>query len=156
MSRQQLKERGFTIIEVVLVLAIAALIFLMVFIALPALQRNQRDQDRKTTQTTVGSEATAYASNNRGAMPSDMTKFKGYINADDDGVIDGGKYKVVLTDSTTDIVPIADQEGDYELIHLVRGAKCKASGDGAEDAAARNGAVLMRMENGDQLTCVGV
>ncbi len=48
MSRQQLKEKGFTIIEVVLVLAIAALIFLMVFIALPALQRNQRDTARKT------------------------------------------------------------------------------------------------------------
>ena len=34
---------GFTIIEVVLVLAIAGLIFLMVFIALPVLQRSQRD-----------------------------------------------------------------------------------------------------------------
>ena len=38
---------AFTIIEVVLVLAIAGLIFLMVFIALPALQRNQRDTQRK-------------------------------------------------------------------------------------------------------------
>ncbi|OYX35483.1 hypothetical protein B7Z00_05080, partial [Candidatus Saccharibacteria bacterium 32-50-10] len=37
MSKQELKQKGFTIIEVVLVLAIAALIFLMVFIALPAL-----------------------------------------------------------------------------------------------------------------------
>ena len=47
MSKQQLKERGFTIIEVVLVLAIAALIFLMVFVALPALQASQRDSARK-------------------------------------------------------------------------------------------------------------
>lgn len=38
---------GFTIIEVVLVLAIAGLIFLMIFIALPSLQRSQRDQTRK-------------------------------------------------------------------------------------------------------------
>ena len=37
------KEKGFTIIEVVLVLAIAGLIFLMVFIALPQLQRSQRN-----------------------------------------------------------------------------------------------------------------
>ena len=37
------QKQGFTIIEVVLVLAIAALIFLMVFMALPALQRSQRD-----------------------------------------------------------------------------------------------------------------
>ena len=40
-------NKGFTIIEVVLVLAIAGLIFLMVFIALPALQRGQRDSQRE-------------------------------------------------------------------------------------------------------------
>ena len=42
-----LQERGFTIIEVVLVLAVAGLIFLMIFLALPALQRSQRDTQRK-------------------------------------------------------------------------------------------------------------
>ena len=36
-------KKGFTIIEVVLVLAIAGLIFLIVFITLPAMQRGQRD-----------------------------------------------------------------------------------------------------------------
>jgi prepilin-type N-terminal cleavage/methylation domain-containing protein len=40
-------KKGFTIIEVVLVLAIAGLIFLMVFIALPALQRSQRNTQRQ-------------------------------------------------------------------------------------------------------------
>ena len=40
-------KKGFTISEVVLVLAIGGLIFLMVFIALPALQRSQRDTQRK-------------------------------------------------------------------------------------------------------------
>lgn len=41
-----LKQRGFTIIEVVLVLAIAGLIFLVVFLAVPALQASQRNQQR--------------------------------------------------------------------------------------------------------------
>lgn len=40
-------KKGFTIIEVVLVLAIAGLIFVMIFIALPSLQRSQRDTARK-------------------------------------------------------------------------------------------------------------
>ena len=40
-------KAGFTIIEVVLVLAIAGLIFLMVFLALPALNRGQRNTQRK-------------------------------------------------------------------------------------------------------------
>ena len=35
------KNKGFTIIEVVLVLAIAGLIFAMVFIALPSMQRGR-------------------------------------------------------------------------------------------------------------------
>jgi hypothetical protein cdiviTM7_02704 len=46
-KNQNLTKKGFTIIEVVLVLAIAGLIFLMVFLALPALQRSQRDAQRK-------------------------------------------------------------------------------------------------------------
>ena len=44
---------GFTIIEVVLVLAIAGLIFLMVFIAFPALQRSQRDTQRRNDLSKV-------------------------------------------------------------------------------------------------------
>lgn len=44
---------GFTIIEVVLVLAIAGLIFLMVFVALPALQRSQRDAQRRNDMARI-------------------------------------------------------------------------------------------------------
>lgn len=48
MLRKKFQKNGFTIIEVVLVLAVAGLIFLMVFLALPALQRSQRDTQRKS------------------------------------------------------------------------------------------------------------
>jgi prepilin-type N-terminal cleavage/methylation domain-containing protein len=40
-------QKGFTIIEVLIVLAIAALILLIVFLALPALQRNAHNTSRK-------------------------------------------------------------------------------------------------------------
>jgi prepilin-type N-terminal cleavage/methylation domain-containing protein len=40
---KQKREAGFTIIEVLIVLAIAALILLIVFLAVPALQRNARN-----------------------------------------------------------------------------------------------------------------
>jgi prepilin-type N-terminal cleavage/methylation domain-containing protein len=59
----QHKEKGFTIIEVVLVLAIAGLIFLMVFIALPALQRNQRDTARKNDVSTIAAAVTSFTIN---------------------------------------------------------------------------------------------
>lgn len=66
MNVQQTKQRGFTIIEVVLVLAIAALIFLMIFIALPALQRGQRDTARKNDVSTVLSAISSWKGNNVG------------------------------------------------------------------------------------------
>ena len=67
----QNKEKGFTIIEVVLVLAIAGLIFLMVFIALPALQRSQRDTQRKNDMSRVQTQLNSFQSNNRGQLPAD-------------------------------------------------------------------------------------
>lgn len=63
-------KRGFTIIEVVLVLAIAGLIFLMVFVALPALQSGQRDTARKSDVSTIASAVTTYGNNNRGTFPT--------------------------------------------------------------------------------------
>lgn len=63
-------QKGFTIIEVVLVLAIAGLIFLMVFIALPALQRNQRDTQRRNDLSRVQSSIQNYQTNNRNSLPT--------------------------------------------------------------------------------------
>lgn len=63
-------KKGFTIIEVVLVLAIAGLIFLMVFLALPALQRNQRDTQRKNDLSRLQAAINSFQTNNRGAIPT--------------------------------------------------------------------------------------
>lgn len=68
-------KKGFTIIEVVLVLAIAGLIFLMVFIALPALQRSQRDTQRREDVSRVVTALTQYQANNGGEIPSQGTKY---------------------------------------------------------------------------------
>ena len=64
-------KKGFTIIEVVLVLAIAGLIFLMVFIALPALQRSQRNTRRRQDMARILSAFNDYQANNNGKMPED-------------------------------------------------------------------------------------
>lgn len=62
-------KKGFTIIEVVLVLAIAGLIFLMVFIALPALQRSQRNTRRRQDMARILTAFNDYQANNNGKMP---------------------------------------------------------------------------------------
>lgn len=72
--------KGFTIIEVVLVLAIAGLIFLMVFIALPALQRNQRDTQRRNDIARVQTAVNNYQTNNKNKLPSfDSTFVSQYL-----------------------------------------------------------------------------
>ncbi len=81
----QHKEKGFTIIEVVLVLAIAGLIFLMVFIALPALQRSQRDTARKNDVSRAITALNSYQSNNKGALPV-LTPTNTYGTQNADGV----------------------------------------------------------------------
>lgn len=66
-------KKGFTIIEVVLVLAIGGLIFLMVFIALPALQRSQRNTQRRNDIDRFAQAVIEYQKHNSGELP-----FKGY------------------------------------------------------------------------------
>ncbi|MBQ9018227.1 type II secretion system protein [Candidatus Saccharibacteria bacterium] len=61
-------KKGFTIIEVVLVLAVAGLIFLMVFLALPALQRSQRDTQRRNDYGMLSSAISSYSASNGGKL----------------------------------------------------------------------------------------
>lgn len=60
---------GFTIIEVMIVLAIAGLILAIVFIAVPQLQRNTRDNQRQNLAARLKSELESYAGNNQGKYP---------------------------------------------------------------------------------------
>ena len=63
--------KGFTLIEVALVLAIAGLIFMMVFITLPTVWANQRDSARRDDMLTLVQRLKNFQSNNnRGALPS--------------------------------------------------------------------------------------
>lgn len=100
---QQTKQGGFTIIEVVLVLAIAGLIFLMVFIALPALQRNQRDTQRRDDASRVISQLQSYATNNRGELPATGTGFESfrdsYLTGDFNNPSTGDRYGATQNDN---------------------------------------------------------
>ena len=74
MKKQNINaKQGFTIIEVVLVLAIAGLIFLMVFIAWPALQRSQRDTQRRNDYSMLSTAISNYATNNNGKLNNIVT-----------------------------------------------------------------------------------
>jgi prepilin-type N-terminal cleavage/methylation domain-containing protein len=69
----QKRPRGFTIIEVMIVLAIAGLIMVVVLIAVPQLQRSQRNNATIAILDRVFTEMSNYASNNQGRFPVGST-----------------------------------------------------------------------------------
>ncbi len=66
------KAAGFTIIEVMIVLAIAGIIMAIVFLAIPAIQRSNRNTQRKSDATRLGGLVGEYGSNNGGKLPTDL------------------------------------------------------------------------------------
>lgn len=66
-------NKGFTIIEVMIVLAIAGLIILIVLLAIPALQRNGRNTQVKNDASAVSAGVAEYKSNNDGQPPNSIT-----------------------------------------------------------------------------------
>lgn len=62
-------KKGFTLIEIVIVLAIAALIMVIVFLAVAGAQRSQRDTTARNNAARVLAAAEQYAANNSGKYP---------------------------------------------------------------------------------------
>ncbi len=105
-------KQGFTIIEVVLVLAIAGLIFLMVFLALPALQRSQRDTTRRNELGEFRTQIVQYQSNSRGRVPDSLVKWQSIV---DDYMnlsrTENGGF-TIKEGWTKDDVPFLDPDGE--------------------------------------------
>lgn len=154
MSATQTKK-GFTIIEVVLVLAIAGLIFLMVFVALPALQRGQHDNARKNDVSTVSAAVNSYTSNNRGAFPT-TEQLETYLGTKTTLTATTFSYSE-LSDNTTSVtvnsaaLPTSAAEGS---IVVVARAKCNTvSPNGVvslQTGTARQYAVITQLESGNK------
>lgn len=70
-KNQKRKEGGFTIIEVLIVLAIAGLIMLVVFLAVPALQRNSRNTQYRNEASQLLTAYSEVSSNNGGSVLTD-------------------------------------------------------------------------------------
>lgn len=152
---KNISKKGFTIIEVVLVLAIAGLIFLMVFVALPNLQKNQRETERKNNYSAIVAALTTYLSNEQ-KMISNLSDLKPYLDNDlkDPQSSDSAYVNLtnVIVDATSQetytvpkislnsIIPNAFAEGEGEgeggggaitltpdsPIRIVKGGSCEA------------------------------
>lgn len=137
----QQNKKGFTIIEVVLVLAIAGLIFLMVFVALPALQRGQRDSQRRSDISRFMSQINSYQTNNGGRVPSAdkdaMGKFlNNYMKRGSGEFVDpqsGNNYTVGFS-------------GNPSTSHIIYATQTKCNGEEFTSAGSKKRAVAVRIK----------
>ncbi len=170
MAKQNIKtKQGFTIIEVVLVLAIAGLIFLMVFIAWPALQRSQRDTQRRNDYSMLSTAISNFITNNGGKLsnliPSGTSKVldaKTYINqAGEDP--DGHAYvltaiKCGSTSNLCTATQINNRKPAANNVYVVLNADCTKTATGGYAAPTYNSssrafAVFGYLESGTQTFC---
>lgn len=153
MNRNLYQRKGFTIIEVVLVLAIAALIILMVFIAWPALQRTQRDQARKNDISLISTAVGSYKTNNKANLPSctQLAKQLETINLSQydtksNPCTSGGDLRSASVGSGS--AQYGDPKTDFSYLIYVPGARCDGEGDStrAVKGSSRQAALLYAVE----------
>lgn len=148
------KDKGFTIIEVMIVLVIAAVIILIVFLAVPALQRNSRNNQRKNDASRISAAVTEYTNNNNGTPPGTWGLIKPFIGTpafytlpDDGTSISAATANQTVTNASS--APVVAHSGT-----------CQTSGANAGKAAAggssRQFVVLYKVEAGgdDVAQCI--
>ncbi len=154
-------KKGFTIIEVVLVLAIAGLIFLMVFIALPNMQRSQRDTQRRNDFSALSANITQYMTNNNGKLPDTTAKLgtdpaKNYINSTGEDP-NGYTYNLTVADCSGKgnavcmTLAKATNSAATQVV-ILRHAQCK-DGQPYESKGNRSYAVFGQLEAGVGYYC---
>lgn len=164
-------KQGFTIIEVVLVLAIAGLIFLMVFVALPALQRGQRDAQRRNDLSRINTQLNNYQGSTRGKIPASSSQLDAFVVGYLDGTSDGyagneyvdpngpnndapasdSGYEIIYNDNSTISSP------RNAAVYYTDGQICAEDGSGkttSSGASARNYALRIKLESQNVLYCV--
>lgn len=133
------KTEGFTIIEVLIVLAIAGLIMLIVFLAVPALQRNSRNTQRKNQAGTYASAVSEWMTNNNGKVPTTAADVTAINSLAADGAM-----------SEPNAVSANAQNSSLALdtMQLVTTAKCDTANIGnTVQGSSRNVALRYTVEN---------
>ena len=155
------QAKGFTIIEVVLVLAIAGLIFLMVFIALPALQRSQRDTQRENDLSRAQTAVQNYQTSNRNAIPTNQSQWNrirdNYLKSGGDEFVDPSGKEYAFTQLAANSVP-SDRDMNESGQNTVRifyttNATC-ASGGAVEGGQGSRKVALRLVLEGGGVACV--
>lgn len=140
---KNLKKRseGFTIIEVMIVLAIAGLIILIVLLAIPALQRNGRNTAIKNDASAVAAAINEYKSNNDGLLPNAASATAGVLKIEGSGTLAEGKVS-----SNTAVSTATAPGSDPGVIQVIYKKKCSAADSFTVSDNNRSAVVLYNIE----------
>jgi prepilin-type N-terminal cleavage/methylation domain-containing protein len=136
MKLKNIKNQGFTIIEVLIVLAIAGLIMLVVFLAVPALQRNSRNQQYRSEASRILTSTTEWTNNNNGATP---------VSANSGAILALSNNKQYTTLTIQSSTTLAAGLPSLTNAVLVTGAKCNSNAP--VTGAARQIALMYAIED---------
>ena len=149
------KQEGFTIIEVLIVLAIAGLIMLIVFLAVPALQRNSRNTQRQADGSKVATSISTCMSARNGQVASCGS----FNDLRDNGGLETAKLQQITTVNMGNALPTDPGNAIFNVANGGFKAKCADDGASAVAGTVRQAAVLFRQENGQAngiLRCIDV
>jgi prepilin-type N-terminal cleavage/methylation domain-containing protein len=161
MKNLKKNSKGFTIIEVLIVLAIAGLIMLVVFLAVPALQRNARNTQRKSDVSAILGSVSEYTSNNAGALPIVSGQFTAsFVNTTPKlGFYDNTTATNVTygySAATRGAIPAVPVITSNDVVNVYNNLKCASATTATlVGASSRSIAALYNIEgsNGNVLQC---
>lgn len=155
-TKKRPAQKGFTIIEVMIVIAIAGLIMVVALIAIPQLQRNQRNNARQSIISRISTELGNYAGNNNGDYPDDLGgedegfigRYLSDVNINDPRTGDPMDFDDGVSSATSadDLGLDDDQSGDLGTVFYSPGLSC--DGENIASGSGRTFALYSVMEGG--------
>jgi len=154
---KQQKQEGFTIIEVMIVLAIAGLIMLVVFMAVPALNRSSHNTQRKNDVSSFLGAVQEFTNNNGGTGPASSADVATVVSNFKPGFYTTTTNYYYTTTPPTVPLDIGSGAGSSSIVTtenviLVKGAKCTSvqAAPTTDGATARSYAVVFAVEGGSK------
>lgn len=161
-------QSGFTIIEVLIVLAIAGLIMVAVFTAVPALQRSSRNTQRKSSAAQISASISSYVSNNNGVLPANQVALQTALADYKPGFFPspGNIWFSTLSAANVALLTTATVGGvgtattvSTESVLFASGVVCNSTNTGATTTggSSRSYVILYAVETGSTaaLQCIG-
>jgi prepilin-type N-terminal cleavage/methylation domain-containing protein len=141
--------KGFTIIEVLIVLTIAGLILAIVFLAVPALQRNSRNTAIRSDAASILAGVNDYIANNQGSLPTALSQNGNIVTIGASGTTQTeakirGSTQVTFNQGMPCGNTPSNQPGCTGIINIQTNSKCNGN---VFQAAQRAVAAGFRIEN---------